>query len=83
MALTKKVMILFDPERYQRVAEEAKQRHCSVGALIREAVDKGVLKESEVSKSTKLEVAARLISREEEVPEWDTIEKAYCPGTCE
>ena len=83
MPLTKKVMVLFDPERYQKVVGEAKRRGCSVGALIREGVDKGILEKAEVSKSTKLEAAARLVSREEEIPEWDRIEKVIAQGHCE
>ncbi len=80
MPLTKRVMILFDPERYQKVAEEAKRHHYSVGALIREAVDKAVLNESEASKSTKLEAAAQLISMKEDVPDWDEIEELIARG---
>lgn len=82
MSLSKKVMVLFDPERYQKVVGEAKRRGCSVGALIREGVDKGILEKAEVSKSTKLEAAARLVSREEEIPEWDEIQELIARGHC-
>ena len=80
MPLTKRVMILFDPERYQKLEEVAKQQHCSIGALIRETVEKGALERDETSKSTKLEAARHLISMEEDVPDWDEIEKLIARG---
>jgi len=80
MPLTKRVMILFDPERYQKLEEEAKQRRCSIGALIRETVEKGLLERSESSKGTKLEAAKHLVSMEEDVPGWDEIEKLIARG---
>jgi Ribbon-helix-helix protein, copG family. len=80
MPLTKRVMVLFDPERYHRLKKEAKQRNSSVGALIREAVAKEVLEKGEVSRSTKLEAAKQLISMEEDVPDWKEIEKLITQG---
>jgi len=80
MPLTKRVMILFDPERYQKLEEVTRQRHCSIGALIREAVEKGVLERGEASKNTKLEAAKCLISMEEDVPDWDEIEELIARG---
>ncbi len=80
MPLTRKVMVLFDPERYQKVAEEARKRHSSIGALVREAVDREVLKESESSRNTKFEAAARLISMKEDVPDWAEVEKLIARG---
>jgi len=80
MPLTKRVMVLFDPERYQRLEKEAKKRNSSVGALIREAVAKEVLEKSEVSRSTKLEAAKQLISMKEDVPDWEEIEKLITQG---
>lgn len=80
MGLTRKVMVLFDPERYQKVAEEARRRHYSVGALIREALDREFAEESESSRSAKLEAAARLTSMGEDVPDWDEIEKLIARG---
>lgn len=80
MSLTKRVMILFDPGRYQELEEVAKQRHCSVGALIRETVEKGILERSAASRSAKLQAAKYLISMEEDVPDWDEIEKLVARG---
>jgi len=80
MPLTKRLMILFEPGRYQQLEEVAKQRHCSIGALIRESVEKEVLAKGTASKSTKLEAARYLISMEEDVPDWDEIEKLITRG---
>ncbi|MCL0103976.1 hypothetical protein M1O51_05175 [Dehalococcoidia bacterium] len=68
MALTKKVMVLFDPEQYHRLGKEAGRRGCSVGALTREAVDKEIPKLK--PKEKKLEATNRLVSAEEEIPDW-------------
>jgi len=80
MPLTKRVMVLFDPERHQRLEKEAKHRNCSVGALIREAVAREVLEKGEISRNTKLEAAKQLISMEEDVPDWEEIEKFIAQG---
>ena len=80
MPLTKRVMILFDPERYRRLEEEARQRHCSIGALIRETLENEVLRKGKTSRSTKLEAAKRLISMEEDVSDWDEIENGIARG---
>lgn len=80
MGLTKKVMVLFDPERHDRLEEEAKQRHCSKGALIREAVEKQILAKGETSRNTRLAAAKRLISMKEEITDWDEMEKLIARG---
>ncbi|MCL0060580.1 hypothetical protein M1O54_00405 [Dehalococcoidia bacterium] len=78
MALTKKVMVLFDPEQYHGLGKEAGRRGCSVGALIREAVNKEIPKVE--PKEKKLEAANRLVSAEEEVPDWKEIESLIARG---
>ena len=80
MPLTKKVMVLFDPGRYQKVEEEARRRHSSVGALIREAVDKRILEQAEVAEGARLDAARRIVSRKEAVPEWQEIERLIARG---
>jgi predicted DNA-binding ribbon-helix-helix protein len=83
MPLTKKVMILFNPERYQKLTEEAQRRQCSVGALIREAVDKAILEKGGFSQTLKLEAAQRIVSQEEEIADWEEIERLISQGHCE
>jgi hypothetical protein len=80
MALTKRVMILFDAERYRKLEEEARQRHCSVGALIRETLENEVLRKAKASRSAKLQAAKRLTSMEEDVPDWDRTERLIARG---
>ncbi len=72
--LTKKVMILFEPDKYKKLEEQAFIQKKSVGSLVREAVEKIVLKE-ETSKEKKIKAAMQLISAEEDIPEWDEIER--------
>lgn len=40
--LERRIQILIDEARYQRVAAEAKQRGVSVASVIREAIDRGL-----------------------------------------
>lgn len=42
MALDRRLQLLLDEERYQRVAAIAQQRGSSVAAVIREAIDRGL-----------------------------------------
>jgi hypothetical protein len=46
MPLERRVHVLLDESRYQRVAAAAKERNSSVGAVIRDAIDKAVPAES-------------------------------------
>ena len=80
MALTKRVMILFDAQRYQKLEGEARRRHCSVGALIRETLENEVLRKGKDSRSARLKAARRLTSMEEAVPDWDKIERLIARG---
>ena len=38
--LERRVQILLDEQRYRKVAEEARQRGISIGAVLREAIDR-------------------------------------------
>lgn len=80
MTLTKKAMILFDPDQYRKLEEKAKLRKTSVGALIREAVEHTILGEDEFSKKRRLEAAKRLVSVEEDLLSWEEIEKLIAQG---
>lgn len=42
MAMERRLQILLDEERYQRVAARARERRMSVGAVIREAIDRSI-----------------------------------------
>ncbi|MBT9140570.1 MAG: hypothetical protein DDT30_01148 [Dehalococcoidia bacterium] len=79
MSLTREVKVFLDPERYRRLEEEAGRRGSSVGALIRQAVNKEIVK-GEETKERKLEAAKRLVSAEEEIPGWKEIEMLIAQG---
>jgi len=80
MPLTKKAMILFDPQQYKKLEEEAKRRHTSVGELVRKAVEVAILSKQETLKQERLAAAHRFISAEEKIPEWEDIEKIIARG---
>jgi len=56
MALDRRLQLLLDEERYQRVAEAARQRSVSVAAVIRDAIDQSL-----APVERRRESAARLI----------------------
>ncbi len=80
MPLTKKTMILFEPEQYRKLVEKAKLRGISVAALIREAVEKVILAEDEASKKVRMQAAQRIISAQEDLPTWEEIEELIALG---
>jgi len=75
MGMTKKVMVLFDPEQYQRLAEHARFKGISVGSLIRQAADKVLAENDDEAREIRMQAARRLIDAEETVMEWDEIER--------
>lgn len=42
MPLDRRLQLLLDEERYQKVAAVAEQQHTSVAAVIRDAIDRGL-----------------------------------------
>lgn len=74
--LTKKVMVLFEPEKYKKLEKYAFLHETSVGALIRESVEKVILKD-DLSKEKRIKAAQRLVSAEEDMPEWEELEKTF------
>ncbi len=80
MPLTKRVMVLFDPEQYQRLEEEAKQRRRSKGALIREAVEREISESRSASRAERIEAARRLVSMKEDILDWDELETVIARG---
>jgi predicted DNA-binding ribbon-helix-helix protein len=73
MPLTKKAMVLFEPEKYRQLKEIARKERMSVGEIIRKAIDEMVLKRS--TEDERLEAAKRLTAPKEDFMEWAEIEK--------
>jgi len=80
MSLTKKVMILFDPEKYKVLELKAKIQKKSVGALVRDTMERVVILDEMESKKERVEAAKRIISSEEESVDWKEIEKLIAQG---
>jgi hypothetical protein len=75
MGMTKKVMVLFDPEQYQKLAERARFKGVSVGSLIRQAAEKSLAEDENGAREIRIQAARRLTEAEETVTEWDEIER--------
>jgi len=80
VALTKKVMILFDPEKYKVLKLKARMQKKSVGALVRDTMERVVILDERESKKERVEAAKRIISSEEESVDWKEIEKLIAQG---
>jgi hypothetical protein len=65
MPLTKKAMVLFEPEKYRQLKEIARKEHISVGEIIRKTIDEMVLKRS--TEDERLEAAKRLTAPQEDL----------------
>ena len=75
MALTKKVMILFDPDKYKKLELKARLHKKSVGALIRDTMEEYDIPDDKISKKRRMEAARRIISADEKPVGWKEIEK--------
>ena len=80
MVLSKKVMILFDPDKYKKLELKARLYKKSVGALIRDTIEEAVLSDDKESKKKRMEAAKRIVSADEKLVEWEEIEKLIAQG---
>ncbi len=80
MALTKKVMILFDPDKYKKLEFKARLHNKSVGALIRDTMEEYDIPDDKISKKRRMEAARRIVSADEKPVEWKEIEKLIARG---
>ena len=83
MVLTKKVMILFDPDKYKKLKLKARLHNKSVGALIRDTMEEYAIPGDKISKKKRMEAAKRIVSAEEKPVEWKEIEKLIARGHAE
>jgi len=74
----KRTQVLFPEEQYRRLKREAAARGCSMGQLVREAVDNVYVLCSE--HHAREEIARRLISMSLPVAEWPQMEEEITRG---
>jgi predicted transcriptional regulator len=70
--LTKRVQVLLDPFQYQRLDEIARQHNRSVGALIREAIDRVYL---QTDMAERLGAVRALAAMQLPVAGWEQMEQ--------
>ncbi|MDI6690229.1 MAG: CopG family transcriptional regulator [Actinomycetota bacterium] len=75
---TSRITILLSPEEQKRLEEIARQRHTSIGSLIRKALHQTYIKEPLKARE---KAAEYLCSLELPVDEWEKMEKEIIEGT--
>jgi Arc/MetJ-type ribon-helix-helix transcriptional regulator len=78
MALTKKTMVLFDPEQYRELEDIARRERTSVGEIIRRAVKQITLARHSIE--ARREAARELVAAEEDIGPWEEVEKTMAKG---
>lgn len=73
MALTKRVELLLDPKQYAQLEKIARARKESVGALIRQALEREYL---QPTLEERREAAAWLLSQETNFGDWEQVKQA-------
>ena len=68
----KRTQILFPEQQLQLLRREAGERHCSIGALVREAVSRHYVG---YSQGARREAARRIVAMELPVSDWDEMER--------
>ena len=77
--LTRRVQVLFSPQQYARLETIAKAQGTSVGALIRQAVEKLYLQSD---KAERLQAVRRMAAMQLPVADWEQMERESMRG-CE
>ncbi len=78
--LTRRVQVLLSPEQYEQLAALARTRGMSVGALIREALERGYLQHRPSEHA--LEAVRRLAALELPVADWEQMEREATSRNC-
>lgn len=78
--LTRKIQILFSDEQYGLLKRIAAEKGTSVGALVRDAIEKVYLKEI---KKRRMEIAERLVRMKLPVGDWEEMEEEIARGAME
>jgi hypothetical protein len=78
--LKKRVEILFEPSKYHVLEEIAQTERRSVGSLVREAVEKYVLRPAREERREALEW---ILSEEDDLGPWEELKEAISRGPAE
>lgn len=78
MPLTKKTMVLFDPEQYRELEDIARRERTSVGDIIRRAVRETTLARHNIEEARA--AARELVAADEDMGSWEEIEKTMTMG---
>ncbi|MEW6232055.1 MAG: ribbon-helix-helix protein, CopG family [Chloroflexota bacterium] len=76
--LTKRVQVLLEPPQFARLEEIAKVRKSSVGALIREAVEKEYFR---TDRKERLAAVERMAAMTLPVADWEQMERESIGGS--
>jgi len=78
--LKKRVEVLFEPSEYHRLEEMAQAERRSVGSLVREAVERYVLRPAREERHEALEW---ILSGEDDLGSWEELKEAISRGPAE
>jgi len=73
--MERRVQVLFDEERYERLVAEAKEERMSVGALIREAVDERLDRRRADAQAALERLWTRADAHPVEMDDWDAVKE--------
>jgi hypothetical protein len=80
---TRKAQVLFTPEQYDAIAQEARRQGKAVGVIIRETVERGLIIDIRNERMRQALAALLAMGQEQAAgtePEWDLIEKQIAKG---
>ncbi len=81
-ALTRRVQLLLTPEQYERLATLARARGRSVGALIREAIERVYFAEPAEGLEARLEAVRKMAALRMPVADWEQMEREATERAC-
>lgn len=76
MSLGKRTQVLLEKEQYKQLEQLAKQKRVSVGALIREAIEKVY----PIGKKGKIQAVEKIAAMNLPVDDWEKMEKEIVEG---
>ena len=76
MTLAKRAQVLLDEEQYKKLEQLARQKKVSVGALIREAIEKVY----HLGKKDRIQAVRKIAAMNLPVDEWEKMEKEIIEG---